>query len=126
MKSGLKTGLRHESTRTILESHTITFEGLPPVFATPFLVWLLEETAMELLAPFLEDDDMTVGTQVDIEHLGMAKIGDEVTFAATVVNTTGLDFLFRVEATNQGKLISKGLHRRKLVSKTKLQQRLAR
>ncbi len=126
MKSGLKTGLRHESTKTILESHTITFEGLPPVLATPFLIWLLEETAMELLQPFLEEGNLTVGTQVDIEHLGMARIEDEVTFVATVVNATGRDYLFRVEATCKGKLITKGLHRRKLVSKTKLQQRLAR
>jgi fluoroacetyl-CoA thioesterase len=126
MKSGLKTGLRYESAKTILESHTITFEGLPPVLATPFLVWLLEETAMELLDPFLEEDDLTLGTQVDIEHLGMARIGDEVTFVATVVNATGRDYLFRVEAMRQGKSISKGLHRRKLVSKTKLQKQLAR
>lgn len=125
MKSGLKTGVRLELTRTIEEAQTITFDGLPPVLATPFLVWNLEETCMELLAGYLESDEMTLGTQVDVEHLGMARIGDDVRFVATVVQAEGRDFLFRVEAHNNGQLISKGLHRRKLVSKSRLQQRLS-
>ncbi len=126
MKSGLKTGVRHESRRRINESHTITFEGLPPVLATPFLVWLLEETAMELIHPFLEDGELTVGTSVEIEHQGAALIGDEVTFSATVVQIDGRDLLFRVDATLDGQPISKGLHRRKLVSRSKLLQKLTR
>ncbi len=126
MKQGIKTGLRHESVRTIEESHSIQFEGLPPVFATPFLVWLLEETAMELIDPYLEDDELTVGTSVEIEHLGTALIGDEVTFSATVIQVDGRDLLFRVDASCDGKLISKGLHRRKLVSRSRLLEHLTR
>lgn len=126
MKSQLKTGATQISLRTVEESQTIAFSGLPPVLATPFLVWLLEETSMELLDPLYEEDELTVGTHVDIEHLGAAQIGDEVKFVATVVQASGRDFLFRVEAECGGRPIAKGLHRRKLVSRSKLAQRLAR
>lgn len=109
-----------------MDSHAITFPDLPPVLATPYLVWMLEETCMELLQTVLQEDEMTLGTQVDVEHLGMARIGDEVTFVATVIQAEGRDFLFRVEAHHEGNLISKGLHRRKLVSTSRLQKKLNR
>ncbi|MBT5020787.1 MAG: hypothetical protein HON04_18805 [Planctomicrobium sp.] len=125
MRSGLKTGSKIEITRHINESQTITFDGLPPVLATPFLVWMLEESAMSLIAEFLEEDELTLGTQIDIEHLGMARIGDEVIFSATMIQMEGRQLLFNVQATNHGKLISKGLHRRTLVSKSKLIKKLS-
>jgi len=126
MKTGLKTGAKYEVTKVIEATHTITFDGLPPVLATPFLVWFLEESAMALIDPYLEHDELTVGTQVDIEHLGMAMVGDEVTFSATMVQHAGRELLFSVQAMNCEKLISKGVHRRTIVSRSKLVKRLAR
>ncbi len=125
MRSGLETGSNIEITKQIEKPQTITFDGLPPVLATPFLVWMLEESAMALISDFLEEDELTLGTHVDIEHLGMARIGDQVKFSATMIQMEGRQLLFSVQASNMGNLISKGLHRRTLVSRSKLIKKLS-
>lgn len=117
--------MTHFVQRKITEDEAITFSGLPPLLATPFLVWLLEESAMELINPYLENDELTLGTQVDIEHLAAAQVGEEITFTATLVSCADREFLFRVQATNGRQIISKGLHRRRLVSQKKLVKRLS-
>lgn len=124
MQDGLRAAGQYQRSVVITDAHAIRFEPLPPVLATPFLIWLMEETAMELLHPFLEDDELSVGTKVEIEHLDVAQPGETVTFSAAIVNCDGRDLLFSVEAHCRGRLLAKGLHRRKLVSKSRMQQRL--
>lgn len=111
--------------RIVAAEQTVSFAGLPPVLATPFVIWILEETAMELLEPFLEEDDLTLGTQVDIEHLGMARVGETVSLQAQVVRVDGRDYLFHVEARSRDQVLAKGLHRRRLVSRSRLLKKLA-
>ena len=39
---------------------------LDPVFSTPRLVWHVEETALELLGRYVDDDEVSVGVTVDV------------------------------------------------------------
>lgn len=45
-----------------------------PVLATPLLLWLSEVTAMEALAEYLEEDEMTVGLSHESSHLAATPV----------------------------------------------------
>ena len=126
MENSPKTGTTHKFERTVNPDLCIQFDGLPPVLSTPHLIWLLEECSMELIEPFLVDDEMTLGTHVDVEHLGPALTGDVVTFQATVIQASGREILCRVEATLLETTLARGLHRRTVVSRSRLAKRLLR
>lgn len=121
-----KTGVRKDVTAPVAVEETITFEGLPPVLSTPALVWRLEHAALELMLPFLPAGHITVGTHVELEHLAPALVGDQVQCSATVVQGSGSEITFRIEAMGEGKLLCRGLHKRRIVAVASLSRRLAR
>ena len=45
------------------------------VFATPAMILLMENTAAESVAKFLDENFSTVGTKIDIKHLSPSPIG---------------------------------------------------
>lgn len=128
MKDSPKTGHSHEASFTVAPSHTIEFSqgNMPAVLATPWLIWFLEQTSLELMLPFLEEGEITVGTQVDIEHLAPTPCGETVTCRARVVQADGPTITLQVEASDQHELISKGLHKRRVVSAARLAARVAK
>lgn len=114
-------------TRFLVESkHTIDFAiaGLPPVLATPWLIWFMEWAALELMQPLLDPGEITVGTHVDIEHLAAALEGEEVFCTARVIHHEGPYCTFHVEARDQRDCLAKGLHKRRVVEVQKLARRL--
>lgn len=121
-----KTGTLHRETFHVSTGDTITFPGLPPVLSTPALVWHLEHAAMCLIEPFLEPGQITLGTQIEIDHTAAALLGDEIDCIATVVRAVDAELTFRVEAYHSNRSLGRGLHRRRIVSVEKLQRKLAR
>jgi fluoroacetyl-CoA thioesterase len=85
------------------------------VFATPFMIGLLENASSAVLRAHLPPGGGTVGTMVEIRHLAATPVGMKVTARATLIETDGRRFLFAVEAWNEGEKIAEGRHERYLV-----------
>jgi fluoroacetyl-CoA thioesterase len=86
---------------------------MPRVFATGFLVGLLEWGCIEALKPHLDwPREQTVGTHVDVSHSAATPPGLEVTVKATLMEVHGKRLVFEVEAHDGVELISKGKHER--------------
>jgi len=117
MKIAPKIGSTHQKRFTVDDSHLVDFslEGMPPVLATPWLIWSLEHAAYELMQPLLDDGETTVGVQVDIEHLAPTPPGHEVTCTARVVHADGPLVSFQVEAHDGTEPNAKGVHKRCVV-----------
>ena len=66
---------------TVAEEHYASkvFSGAPDVYATPSLGALIEATAAAFMEPHLGEDQMSVGTQLVINHTGATPPGVEVT-----------------------------------------------
>jgi fluoroacetyl-CoA thioesterase len=124
MKSTPRTGESHQQTRVVESAHTIAFAGLPPVLATPWLIWHLEHAALDLLVPHLAEGEISVGTRVELDHVAPALAGEEVTYAARVVLVDGADATFHVEARCGSRVLSRGLHKRRVVEVARLARRL--
>lgn len=79
-----------------------------PVFATPAVVWLLDQLAHEVLVPTLEPGAGTLGTRINIEHLAATPVGMKVTGRAVVAEINGKRVLVKVEAHDEKEIIASG------------------
>lgn len=100
-------------------THTNTAQamgsGLVPVYATPALVALLEEAAVNALKPLLEAGKTSVGTRIEVSHLAATPIGMIVRAQATLSVVDGRRLVFDVVAHDEVERIAEGIHERVLV-----------
>ena len=98
---------------------------LPQVFATPMMVRLMENAALNAIRPYLEPGESAVGTAIEMEHLAATPVGHQVTAEAEVTRTDGRQIEFRVSARDEKEEIGRGTHRRMAIDLGRFNQRLA-
>ena len=76
----IEVGLKGRSETMVTEQNTANAigSGLVPVFATPYMVALMENAAANSLLPFLGPDEGSVGTHLDISHDSASPVGMKV------------------------------------------------
>ena len=119
MKSGLTPGLTHKQAFVITTEMGVKHfpAGVSSVLSTPSMIGLMERTCVELLNPYMDENEQTVGFHVDVKHLAPTKIGQSITVTATLLEIKDKRYRFAVEATNdQGVKIGDGSHRRALIN----------
>jgi fluoroacetyl-CoA thioesterase len=79
-----------------------------PVFATPAVVWLLDSLAHQCIVPTLEENQGTLGTKINIDHLAATPMGMKVRARAEVVQIDGKRVLVKVEAHDESEMIAQG------------------
>ena len=106
----LKPGATADVTATVgpdRTAHAMGNHGVH-VFATPFVIGLLENAANAVLQPHLSPGAGTVGTLVEMKHLAATPVGMNVRARATLLETDGKRFLFAVEAWDEKDKIAEG------------------
>lgn len=98
---------------------------LPPVFATPMMVMLMENAALNAIKPYLDAAESCVGTRVDVAHLAATPAGLTVTAVAEVVAVNGRRIEFRIEASDGIDRIGLATHERAVIDRERMAQRLA-
>lgn len=118
MKSAPKIGTTGETTFVVEAKHCIEFatDGMPAVLSTPNLVGILERTARQAIAPFLDPEERSVGVELDLRHLAPAPPGAKVTAIARVISTNGRFVDFQLEARDEQELLIRGVHKRAVVN----------
>ncbi len=86
------------------------------VFATPFVINLLEHAAHAVMVPHLAPGAASVGTAVDVRHLAATPPGMRVRARAILKETDGQRCLFEVEAWDEVEKIAEGRHERFMVT----------
>jgi fluoroacetyl-CoA thioesterase len=97
---------------------------LPPVLATPIMVLVMENAALNAVRAYLEPGESALGTVVDIRHLAATPVGQHVTAEAEVTEVDGRRIVFAVTARDEVEEIGKGIHERMVVDLRRLTQRL--
>lgn len=85
------------------------------VFATPFLLGLLEDAAGAVIQPHLPPGAGTVGTMVEMKHLAPTPVGMKVRARAELLETDGKRFLFRVEVFDEVEKVAEARHERYVI-----------
>ena len=115
------------ATATVTQQHTAirAGSGSLSVFATPFMIALMEAATCNAVAPYLENDETTVGTKIDVAHTKASGLGTVVTATATIVATEGRKIVFDVLAVDdKGNSIGNGTIERFLVNGEKFMAKL--
>ena len=97
--------------------------GLLPVYATPMMIALIENTAANSVAPFLEEGQGTVGTKVDVAHLSATPIGMRVRVETELTEVDRRRLVFSVRAWDDAGLIGEGVHERFIVDNEKFMRK---
>jgi len=126
----LAPGLTHTQTLTVTEEMT------PPhlrgdairVLATPDMVRLVEQTAIQGVQPHLKPGQTTVGTVVNIKHLAATPEGMKVTITVELTEVDRRRLGFKFEVRDEVEKVGEGTHERFIIDREarlpRLQQKL--
>ncbi len=126
MAKQIPIGARGIAEETVKLEHTLTAHHpeLPPVYSTPDMIRLMETAAFFALQRFCEDDEITVGTAIDIEHRAASGIGAKIRAEAVLEAFDGRFYTVRVHAWEGSQEIGRGTVTRAVVSKGKFLQKM--
>jgi fluoroacetyl-CoA thioesterase len=133
MKATLKPGLTHRIAYTVAERTTVPYTfpespiiaAMPKVFATGFMVMLMERACTEFLAAHLDQGEGSVGVHVDVSHLAATPVGMTVTVDAECAQIVDRRVTFTVRAHDGADLIGEGRHERFVIAWDKFNARVA-
>ena len=94
------------------------------VFATPAMVALMENAAMNAVAQALPHGSTTVGAEMNTTHIKPSAIGTRVHATATLTAIEGRKLTFDVEAYDEAGGIGRGTHVRFIVDKERFMAKL--
>jgi fluoroacetyl-CoA thioesterase len=98
---------------------------LPPVLATPVMVMIMENAALNAIRPYLEPGESAVGTRVAVDHLAATPIGQRVVGEATVTRVEGRRIGFAVTARDESEEVGRGTHDRLVIDMARFAEKLA-
>ena len=103
---------RSESVVTEHNTACAVGSGLVPVFATPYMVALMENAAVNAVQGALEQGQGTVGTRLDVTHDAATPIGMKVWAEAEVTAVDRKKITLSVKAYDETGPIGGGVHER--------------
>jgi len=133
MKPTLKAGLTHRFAYKVPLEKTVPYTypespdiaAMTKVFATGFMVVLMEWTCIQLMAPHLDPGEGSVGTHVDVSHTAATPPGMTVTVDVECTEVAGKKVSFKVRAHDGLDPIGEGRHERFVVAWDKFNTRTA-
>ena len=114
MKLEFQVGLSHEIVEDTLPNHAAGHLA-KPMFSTPSMIGFMERCAVQLIKPYLEEGENSVGYRVNVTHLAGTPIGQKVRVKSTVEAINGRRIVFAVEAWNEKEKIGEGEHERVII-----------
>jgi fluoroacetyl-CoA thioesterase len=133
MKASLAAGLTYSFKYTVPEDKTVPhvfaeserFREMPAVFATAFMVGLLEWACIEAIQPHLDPGEQSVGTGVWVTHGAATPPGLTVTVDLKLIAVEGKRLTFEVHAHDGVDPIGEGKHERFVIDRERFVKRVA-
>jgi len=99
--------------------------GSLPVYATPYMIALMEKASEQCVLSSLAEGFGTVGTEVDIKHIAATPLGMKVTAHAVLKEIDKRRLVFDVTVRDEKEEIGHGSHTRFIVDKAKFMERVS-
>lgn len=123
----METGLTYTSTLVAEMQHTALQMGSGDmhVLATPTLVALMENAAMNAVAAHLPEGFTTVGGMINTTHIKPSPLGETVQATAVLTEVEGRKLTFSIQAKDsKDDVIGEGTHIRFIVDRERFLNRL--
>jgi fluoroacetyl-CoA thioesterase len=98
---------------------------LPQVLATPVMILIMENAALNAIRSFLDLGESAIGTAIDVRHLAATPVGHDVLAEAKVIKVEGKRIKFKVSASDEIEEIGNGTHQRAVINLRSFSDRLA-
>ena len=117
----LTVGIKGKMERTVTPELTAEAlgSGLLPVFATPAVIALAEETAWKSVAGELEEGQGTVGTRMELSHIAATPVGMTVRCETELTEIDRRKLVFTIEVFDEKEKIAEGRHERFIIDSAK-------
>lgn len=117
----LETGIKGRVEKTVGPDNLASSmgSGLMPVFATPCMVALMEETSWRSVEPHMEEGFGTVGTALNIKHLAAVPEGMKVWCESELIEIDERRLVFKVEVYDNDGTVGEGIHERFIINNEK-------
>ncbi len=134
MKSSLQPGLTFTFRFDVPANKTVPhlypevtlFQEMPDVFATGFLIGLVEWACIEAINPHIDwPREQSVGVHVDLSHSAATPPGFSITVKGTLVKVEGRKLTFEITADDGMDKISEGIHQRFIIDADRFNQNVA-
>lgn len=114
----IEIGKTREEVIEVDDKVAINFLGMEGarVLSTPQMIGFMEKVSRDLLFEMLEPGKDSVGTIVNVKHLGAAPMGSQVTFRSKLISVVDRRATFEVEAFDATEKIGEGLHERFIIT----------
>jgi fluoroacetyl-CoA thioesterase len=134
VKPTLQPGLTYEFSFTVPDSKTVphlypeagSFQEMPRVLATGYLVGLMEWACIEAVKPHLDwPREQSLGTRVNFTHLAATPPGLTITVHVRVDKVEGRKLTFTLSAHDGIDTISEGTHERHVIDVERFNAKIA-
>ena len=119
-------GMNGVSEMVVAEEDLVSYPGgvSVDVLSTPRLIQLLEEAAVDAMKDLIPDEQVSLGTRVNVKHLSATPLGMKVTAHALLTSVEKNRLFFMVDAYDEKEKVAEGEHERILVPKDRFLQRV--
>ena len=135
MESTLEPGLMFEFKYDVPSNKTVPhlypeaneFQDMPDVFATGYLVGLIEWACIDAIKPHINwPIEQSVGIHINVDHTAATPPGFTVIVKGTLTKVEGRKLTFEIEAHDGLDTISKGTHQRFLIDASRFNLSVAK
>jgi fluoroacetyl-CoA thioesterase len=124
---GMPLGAKGSFSLVVLPEHLASrFKDatLPPILATPVMIMVMENAALNAMKPYLDAGETALGTRVDVRHMAATPAGRRVTGEAEVTKIDGRRIEFTIRASDGAEAIGEGTHERVIINLAKFSAQL--
>ena len=124
---GMPLGTKGSFSLVVLPEHLASrFKDamLPPILATPVMIMVMENAALNAMKPYLDAGETALGTRVDVRHMSATPAGRRVTGEAEVTKIDGRRIEFTIRATDGAEVIGQGTHERVIINLARFSEQL--
>ncbi|MCC7087086.1 MAG: thioesterase family protein [Pirellulales bacterium] len=128
MKSTLVPGLKAEGRHRVVTQELLSsiYPDGPAVFATPWLLSLMEQAAAQAIFPHLDHGEASVGYGFEFTHLAPTPVGATVIATAEIASIDKNMVALHIEAHDDSELVSRGKHIRAIIDMDRFMRRVKR
>ena len=122
----LAVGIKGEKRITVTAENTAAAlgSGLLPVFSTPSLIALMENTCSTSVQDCLPEGSGTVGISLDVKHTAATPVGMEVRCESELIGIDRRRLVFKVAAYDAAGEIGHGTHERFIIDNERFMEKV--
>lgn len=126
MEFNLELNMKGRAEDVVVEENTAAKfgSGSVYVYATPMMIGLMENAALNAVDKALGESHSTVGINVNVDHISATPLDKKVWAEAELVKIEGKKLFFNVVAYDEDKKIGEGTHTRYIIDVEKFLNRL--